>query len=105
MIRRIAAGVVVFACVVVGSACVLDVEDPSEQTAEDRATYLAGTPCATACEAVASGACDWSEQCSDGWPNLAFCEGIGLGCDAAEHAALGTRASMEYCWRDCQNLH
>src|SRR5262249_1087806 len=78
-----------------------DEDDP----VADAASAVHPGPCTTACYAVATGACDWSEQCGDGeWPPIAACEGLLLTCDEAEHAALATINGVEYCYRGCENF-
>jgi hypothetical protein len=105
---RIAALFILAPAVYQSGACVADAPD---DTAAVVAEPLTPGPCADACDAVASGNCDWQSQCSDDYGGAgmgglsALCDQKFLDCDAAEHAANGEAWGLEYCWRSCEGLH
>ena len=67
-------------------------------------------PCATACAQVASGECNWRNQCEahHGRPEMAeltaFCGQKALSCTAAQAAGTGEAEGLMDCYRECESL-
>jgi hypothetical protein len=81
-------------------------ESPGRGNAEN----MTPGPCATACAQVASGECNWRNQCDDhhGRPEVAemtaFCGQKTLSCTAAHEAGSGEAEGLMECYRECEGL-
>jgi hypothetical protein len=109
MLKRRLAGLLILGSTVAAVSCIADVSDDSEDVVDDDARLQQGNiiagHCQEACDAVATGDCDWQDQCSeDDAFHLAYCGHKFLTCDEAEHAADGDLYGRTYCWRGCANL-
>src|SRR5689334_22121237 len=97
---RAMAGLLSFSCF---AACLVPVTD---EVATERAPIVDGTACARSCRAASTDECDWQSQCDPNeWPPIACCAGRFITCLAAEHAHNDGAWGLEWCYRDCENLH
>jgi hypothetical protein len=90
------------------AACLAPVGDAGtpEDVESAPGALVENSPCTRACRAAAAGLCNWQDQCDpEEWPPLACCAGLFITCEAAEKAYDYQAYGLEWCYRDCENLH
>ncbi len=92
------------------AACSAHVRDDASEDPGIVAEPVVPGACLAACQAAASGDCDWQGQCSADYAGSAmvggsvFCGSTRLSCDDAQHAAVYGSWGLSYCCRGCEGL-